>query len=113
MFTWTYKDLKGIPLKLAQHCIELDTLIKPTHEARYRMNTNYVTIVKHDINKLLIARFIQPIEETTWLSRIVVVPKKNGKFRICVNFRKMNATTKKDPYPLPFTYEVLNYSWKA
>jgi hypothetical protein len=25
----------------------------------------------------------------------------------------MNATTKKDPYPLPFTYEVLNYSWKA
>jgi hypothetical protein len=98
---------------LAQHCIELDTLIKPTHEARYRMNPNYVAIVKHDINKLLIARFIQPIEKTTWLSRIVVVPKKNGKFRICVNFRKMNATTKKDPYPLPFTYEVLNYSWKA
>jgi hypothetical protein len=38
----------------------------------------------------------------------VVVPKKNGKFRIYVNFRRMNATTKKDPYPSPFTYEVLN-----
>jgi hypothetical protein len=39
---------------------------------------------------------------------IVVVPKKNGQFRICINFRKLNATTKKDPYPLSFTDEVLN-----
>jgi hypothetical protein len=31
MFTWTYKDLKGIPPKLTQHCIELDTLIPLAH----------------------------------------------------------------------------------
>jgi hypothetical protein len=28
--------------------------------------------------------------------------------KICINFKKLNATIKKDPYPLPFTYEVLN-----
>jgi hypothetical protein len=38
----------------------------------------------------------------------VVVPKKNGKLRICVNFRKLNATTKKDPYSFPFIDEVIN-----
>ncbi len=43
-----------------------------------------------------------------WLSPIVVIPKKNGKLRICIDFKKLNATTKKDPYPLPFTNEVLN-----
>jgi hypothetical protein len=43
-----------------------------------------------------------------WLSRIVIVPKKNGKLWTCINFIKLNATTKKDPYPLTFTYEVLN-----
>jgi hypothetical protein len=31
VFAWTYKDLKGIPPKLAQHRIELDTIILPTH----------------------------------------------------------------------------------
>jgi hypothetical protein len=36
------------------------------------------------------------------------VIKKNGKLRICVDFRKLNAITKKDPYPLPFTNEVIN-----
>jgi hypothetical protein len=38
----------------------------------------------------------------------VVVLKKNKKLRICVNFRKLNKTTKNYPYPLPFFNEVLN-----
>jgi hypothetical protein len=42
------------------------------------------------------------------LSPIIVLPKKNGKLGICMDFLKRNATTNKDPYPLLFTYEVLN-----
>jgi hypothetical protein len=57
---------------------------------------------------LLAARFIQSIEEATWLSPIVITPKKNGKLRISINFKKPNATTKKDPYQLPFIDEMLN-----
>jgi len=38
----------------------------------------------------------------------VVVPKKNGKLKICVDFKKLNVAMKKDPFPLPFTDEVLN-----
>jgi hypothetical protein len=42
------------------------------------------------------------------LSPIVVVLKKNGKLKIYIDFRKLNITTKKDPYPLPFIDEILN-----
>jgi hypothetical protein len=49
--------------------------------------------------------FIKLVEEVTWLSSTMVVPKKNGKLKICVDFRKLNVATKKDPYPLPFTNE--------
>jgi hypothetical protein len=52
--------------------------------------------------------FIKLVEEATWLSSIVVVLKNNGKLKIYVDFRKLNARTKKDPYPLPFTNEVNN-----
>ncbi len=38
----------------------------------------------------------------------MVVPKKNGKLRICVDSKKFNKVTKKNPYPLPFFDEVLN-----
>ncbi len=36
------------------------------------------------------------------------MPKKNGKLKICVDFIKLNVTTKKDPYLLPFIDEVIN-----
>jgi hypothetical protein len=42
------------------------------------------------------------------LSLIIITPKKNGKLKIYIDFKKLNATIKKDPYPLPFTYEMLN-----
>jgi hypothetical protein len=57
---------------------------------------------------LLATSFIKPIEKAIWLSPTIVVPKKNRKLIICVDFKKINATTKKDPYPLPFTNEVIN-----
>ena len=38
----------------------------------------------------------------------VVIPKKNGKLRICVDFRKLNEQTIKDPFPLPFTDMMLD-----
>jgi hypothetical protein len=60
------------------------------------------------MDKLLTVGFIEFIKVATWLSPIVIVPKKNGKLRIYIDFRKLNAATKKDPYPLPFTDEVLN-----
>jgi hypothetical protein len=57
---------------------------------------------------LLIVGFIESIEKATWLSPIILIPKKKGKLRICINFKKLNVTTKKDPYPLPFADEMLN-----
>jgi hypothetical protein len=38
----------------------------------------------------------------------MVMPRKNGKLRICLDFKKVNKATKKIPYPLPFSNEVLN-----
>jgi len=46
VFAWTYKDLKGMPLKLAQHIIELDITILLAHQAKYRLNPNYAIVVK-------------------------------------------------------------------
>ncbi len=47
------------------------------------------------------------VEEATWFSPIVVVLKKNGKFWIYMDFRKLNVAMKKDPYFLPLMEEIL------
>jgi hypothetical protein len=66
----------------------LDTIIPLAHQATYRLNPNHVTTSKQNIDKLLIAGFIQSIEKPTWLSPMVVVLKKNGKLKICIDFKK-------------------------
>jgi hypothetical protein len=66
VFSWTYKDLKSIPPEIAQHWIELDTTIPPTHQARYQLNPNYVVIIKQDIDKLFVVSFIKLVEKTPW-----------------------------------------------
>jgi hypothetical protein len=60
------------------------------------------------LTKLVTIELIQPIKEATWLSLIMVVPKKNEKLKICVDFMKLNKASKKDPCPLPYFYEILN-----
>jgi hypothetical protein len=66
------------------------------------MNPHYIERVRAELDKLLVAGFIYPVKSASWLSPIVVVPKKNGQIRICVDYRKLNAQTLDDPFPLPF-----------
>ena len=71
-------------------------------------NPNYAARVKEEIDKLLKIGFIPLVKRATWLSPIVVVPKKNGKIRVCMDYRKLNVFTITDTFPLPFTDSVLD-----
>ena len=52
--------------------------------------------------------FTQPVETLEWVSPMVVTRKKDGRWRVCVYFKPLNAATKKDPYPLPFIDQILD-----
>ena len=72
------------------------------------MNPNLRDIVKEEIQKLLEARFIYPISDSKWVSPLVIVPKKNGKWRVCVDYRELNKSTQKDHFSLPFIDQALD-----
>lgn len=72
------------------------------------MNPNYASKVQEDLDCLLDTGFIVLVGLRKWVSPIVIVPKMNGKLRICVDYKWLNSFTKKDPYPLPFIDEVLD-----
>ncbi len=54
-----------------------------------------------EVGRLLVPDAIRPIQYPTWLSNIVVVKKKNGKWRVCVDFTDLNKAYPKDSFPLP------------
>ena len=80
---------------------------KPSWQRPYTYNDNFAKKIKEEIDKLLDAEFIYEIEHIEWVSPIVIVSKKNGKLRVCVNLKKVNAATVRDHYPLPITDHVL------
>jgi hypothetical protein len=56
---------------------------------------------------MLEAEIIEPVEESEWISMMVVKDKKQGGIRICVELRKLNDAFLHDPFPTPFTDELL------
>jgi hypothetical protein len=92
---------------MEQHKIELLPNAKPIRSKQGRWNPRYTAMVKEELDKLLEARFIRPVETTEWVSPVVLALKKNGKLRVCVNYKALNKVTKKDQYPLPFCEEIL------
>jgi hypothetical protein len=72
------------------------------------MNPNYTSKVHEDLDLLLDVGFIILVGLMKWLSPIVIMPKKNGKLHICVDYMQLNSLTKKDQYLFPFIDEVLD-----
>ena len=60
------------------------------------------------LNKCLIARGIVHESVSAWSSPVVLVKKKDGSMRFCVDYRKLNKVTKKDSFPLPLIADTLD-----
>ncbi|MCO5599275.1 hypothetical protein L7F22_053376 [Adiantum nelumboides] len=109
IFAWTYHDMKGVPPSMVQHTIPMISTAKPVQQRPYPMNPKYTKIIQEELEKLIECGFIYPIEHSEWVSPIVIVPKKNGKLRVCVDLKKVNAATRRDHYPLPYSEHVLEW----
>ena len=58
-------------------------------------------MIEKEIHKILKAKIIVPLRYSKWIANLVVVRKKNGEIRLCVDFTNLNKCSKKDNYPLP------------
>ncbi|MCO5564939.1 hypothetical protein L7F22_018609 [Adiantum nelumboides] len=108
IFAWEYADMRGLDPKCYQHKIHLKPDAVSMKQHLYQMNPNLAKQVKVEIDRLLQVGFITPIDNLEWLSLIMVVPKKNKKIWICVDYRKLNAATISNPFPFPFLDSILD-----
>ena len=80
---------------------------RPIKQAPYRVShTQRSEIDKHVSNML--KQDIIKVSSSPWSSPVVLVRKKDGSTRFCVDYRKLNAVTKKDSYPLPRIDDALD-----
>ena len=65
-------------------------------------------ILKKELDRLLEGSFITQVKNTEWVSLVIIVPKKGGLWRICVDYRALNRVTKRDRQSPPFIDEFLD-----
>uniref|UniRef100_A0A5S6QK16 RNA-directed DNA polymerase n=1 Tax=Trichuris muris TaxID=70415 RepID=A0A5S6QK16_TRIMR len=89
--------------------IEHHIVISPTppiSRKAYRMSTREREYVIRQVEEMLEHDIIEP-SESPWSSPVVLVRKRNGDWRFCVDYRPLNAVTVKDAYPCPRIEDVL------
>jgi hypothetical protein len=98
-FTWDYPELPRLSRKLVEHRLPIKERFQPFQQAPRRMAPN-ITLEIKEFERLVRADFIRPAKYVKWLSNTVLVLKKNGKLRNCIDFRNINMVTPKDEYPM-------------
>ena len=122
---YSINDIKGISPSLCMHRILLDDDNATSIEHQRRLNPNMKEVVRKEVLKLLEAGIIYPISDSKWVSPVQVVPKKGGMtiikndkgetistrsvtgWHMCIDYRKLNKSTRKDHFPLPFIDQIL------
>eukprot|EP00253_Pinus_taeda_P003425 PITA_03425 len=109
LFPTKFLDLKGNIGDLGVMKITLKPDAKPIKQRPYRLNPKCNEKVRLELDKMLAVGIIEPVEESDWVSPMVVQEKnKKDEIRICVDLRKLKDACDHDPFPTSFTDEVLD-----
>jgi hypothetical protein len=107
LFPTNFIDMKGVKGPMGEMKIPLKEDARLVKKRPYRLNPKYKKKVKTELDRMMEVGIIQPIEESEWIIPMVVQDKKTREIIICVDLRKLNDACLHDPFPTPFTDEVL------
>lgn len=91
---------------LVEHKIDVGNA-RPIKTRPYRIPQAQKNIVENEVKRLLDEGVIEP-SDSPWAAGVVLVQKKDGTYRMCVDYRAINRVTSKDAYPLPNINQTLD-----
>jgi hypothetical protein len=107
-FMWEYREMSGLSRSIMEHQLPIKPGFRLFPEAPCNFNPKTLEEIKEEIEKMTAAGFIRTCRYATWIFSIMPVWRKNGKLRICIDFRDLNKTIPKDEYPMPMADMLIN-----
>ncbi|KAL0455740.1 UNVERIFIED_CONTAM: hypothetical protein Slati_0913200 [Sesamum latifolium] len=90
VFAWTMHDLIGIDPEVMVHKLNVNLNFRPVRQKKRNFGQERNEIIKEEVEKLLTAGYIRPVQYPDWLANFILVPKPNKKWRMCINFTDLN-----------------------
>jgi hypothetical protein len=101
------KGLARCRRDIIEHALDTDERLTPKKQKLRKMSKK-VKAVEAEMQRFLDAKVIREVMYPMWLANIVPVKKKNGKWRMCVDFTNLNKACKKDDFPLERVDKVVD-----
>ena len=101
ILAWKPSDMPGVPRELAEHKLNVDPKLKPVKQFLQQFTGKLHKAIGEEIARLLDAGFIAEVMHPEWLANPVLVLKKNGTWRMCIEYMGLNKACPKDPFAPP------------
>jgi hypothetical protein len=100
--------MSGIDSDIVIHEIKTYLDAKPIGKQLRPVHPRKAAAIKLEVEKLLKVGFIYPMALTDWVSNLVPIDKKQGTIHVCVDYRDINKSCRKDNFPTPFIDQIVN-----
>ncbi|GKD52695.1 hypothetical protein Tco_1281671 [Tanacetum coccineum] len=101
VFAWQPSDMAGIPRRLIRHTLNVNNSVPSVAQKRRVLGTEKSKVVTKEVEEWVKAGIVRPVKYPTWISNPVLVKKVDGTWRMCIDFKNLNAACPKDYYLLP------------
>ena len=101
VFAWSTYETSRVDPNFICHHLNVNTSVTPKKQPPRRSFRDHFDAVKDEMTKFKQVGTIKEVFYPKWLANTVVVKKKNGKWRVCVDFMDLNKACPKDPFPMP------------
>jgi hypothetical protein len=96
----SYDELRTYDTTVIEHKVPLKQGVKPFKQKLRQINPKLLPMIEREVKKLLDEKIIVPLRYSEWVANLVLVRKRNGEIRLCVDFKNLNRSSLKDNYPL-------------
>jgi hypothetical protein len=108
IFAWSPSDMPGIPREVGEHSLDILPHFRAVQQPPRCFDEVRCPAIGVELWKLLEARFIKEVFHPAWLANPVLVKKKNGKCRMCVDYTGLNKACSKVSFPLPRIDQIVD-----
>jgi hypothetical protein len=108
VFAWQISDVPGILREVIEHKLGIDPAFKPIKQKERRYTPERCKPTRLEVNKLLEAGFIMPVDYPSWLVNFVLIEKPDKSWRMCIDYTSLNKASPKDEYPLPRICQIVD-----
>jgi hypothetical protein len=90
----------GVNRDVIEHRLQVSPNAKPKKQKLHKMAEEKIQAAKGEVQRLLDVGFITEVTYPKWLSNVVMMKKKNGKWRMCTDFTDLNKRCPNDDFPV-------------